>query len=413
MPKAVILFCVIIFHILNQSFATKTVDEVQEEIESCIEDFESSQFNECPDDISSWNVTPYCDETNWYIWGRSWDRISESQKKACIENALKSANNYVHEFTKEEESSYAALNDKDKKTLAKLYQEMELEKAKIKERYFSLCEFKAYLDRKSEFDEDMANGRTYATIFTENVKFVNHALKPVNWDKLRAGIPQKYFTPLCHNSGDSDLDKAIALGRQIFILCELRDKKSVGNTDMGIMPHDIKGLVNEMKAYRATIGIPMERLYKTVVKHEKGEIHSHLEITSVSGKVKGDHFWNLLVAKLLADKEQEIRDLGVKVVAVYTDASKKSKIEHSPTEYDIPHEVHLDTTTGVKTIDMLMEAKIPVGPYARPNDIFRIFVEKANSYKIKVLKANGSSANVDESKLESTANMDKIVAKKD
>ncbi|KAI1710796.1 hypothetical protein DdX_10495 [Ditylenchus destructor] len=88
-----------------------------------------------------------------------------------------------------------------------------------------------------------------------------------------------------------------------------------------------------------------------------------------------------------------------------------AKIENSPTEYDIPNEVYLDATTGVKTIGVIMEANIPVGTFARPSDIFRLFLENEYSYKMKVLNGNGSDANVDENRLEATANMDKIVKK--
>ncbi|KAI1708474.1 ligated ion channel l-glutamate- and glycine-binding site domain-containing protein [Ditylenchus destructor] len=244
-----------LFSTLNQSFATKTVDEVQQEIQS-----------DCPENTSAGyvmpvlDVTPECDETEWYIWRQDYNNkrqpqncMSEHQKMERIENALKEASRYAHEYTKQEEISYAALSDQDKKDLATLYHEMELEKAKIRERYFSLCEFKAYLDRKSDFDKDISNGRKYATTFTENVHLVNQALN-VNWDKLRAGIPQKYFTPLCHNIGDSDLDKAIALGRQIVILCELEAKKSVGDAEVFVYPvHDINSLVEKLKAQRATL----------------------------------------------------------------------------------------------------------------------------------------------------------------
>ncbi|KAI1703809.1 phospholipase A2-like protein Y52B11A.8 [Ditylenchus destructor] len=167
-----------LFSTLNQSFATKTVDQLQQEIQSCIGVLKSSLYKDCPENTSAGyvmpvlDVTPECDETEWYrrqdyINKRQpQNRMSEHQKMERIENALKEAS--------------------------------------------SLCEFKAYLDRKSDFDKDMANGRKYATTFTENVHLVNQALN-VNWDKLRAGIPQKYFTPLCHNSG------AIALGRQTAI----------------------------------------------------------------------------------------------------------------------------------------------------------------------------------------------------
>ncbi|KAI1697881.1 hypothetical protein Ddc_19451 [Ditylenchus destructor] len=66
---------------------------------------------------------------------------------------------------------------------------------------------------------------------------------------------------------------------------------------------------------------------------------------------------------------------------------------------------------SVKTIDVLMEAKIPVGAFARPDDIFRVFMENAHAYKMKVLRRDGSNVNVDRSKLEPTANMDRIVKK--
>ncbi|KAI1710700.1 hypothetical protein Ddc_13305 [Ditylenchus destructor] len=147
------------------------------------------------------------------------------------------------------------------------------------------------------------------------------------------------------------------------------------------------------------------------VKHENEEIPPDLEVYSASGKVNGSRFWDLLIDKLLADSYQPVRDLSVKLVAIYTDPNKTDQIENSQKEYSIPTELYLDTTTGVKTIDVIMEAKIPVGTFARPSDILRVFMDKADSYKMKVLKGNVSNSNVDENKLELTANMDKIVKK--
>ncbi|KAI1702505.1 hypothetical protein Ddc_17026 [Ditylenchus destructor] len=150
---------------------------------------------------------------------------------------------------------------------------------------------------------------------------------------------------------------------------------------------------------------------KVIVKHADQEIPPELEVYSASGKVNGSRFWDRLVEKLLADPHPQIRDLSVKVVAIYTDANQTEKVENSPTEYNIPAVVYLDATTSVKTIDVVMEAKIPVGAFARPNDIFQVFMENAHSYKMKVLRGDGSSVNVDRSKLEPTANMDRIVKK--
>ncbi|KAI1705449.1 hypothetical protein DdX_13587 [Ditylenchus destructor] len=264
MSKAGILFCLIISSTLELSNAAKTIDKVQEEIKECIEDFGNSQFKECLENTVN---SPYCDETYWYFWGRR-SFMSEPHKVWSITSALTLADLFVHTTTKEAENSYAALSDNDKKALATLYQEMQLEKRKIQERYFSLCEFKAYLDRKSEFDEDKANCLKYATTFTNAVSFPNNKVQVTGY-KLHMGIPPKYFTPLCRREaplGGSYLDEAIALGRQILILCELADEKSIKNpsevhsrdvTGSGVEAHPMKvtliNLVKNMKAHRATL----------------------------------------------------------------------------------------------------------------------------------------------------------------
>ncbi|KAI1706192.1 hypothetical protein Ddc_15432 [Ditylenchus destructor] len=150
---------------------------------------------------------------------------------------------------------------------------------------------------------------------------------------------------------------------------------------------------------------------KVKVNHDDQEKPLELEVYSASGKINGSRFWDRLVDKLLADHYPQIRNLSIQVVAIYTDVNHTVRIENSPIEYDIPNEVYLDTTTGVKTIDVIMEAKIPVGAFARPNDIFRLFMENEYTLKMKVLRGNGSNVDFEKNTLVSTAHMDKIEKK--